>query len=181
MLWVTHLFRDYVRRQTRRLALCNDLTPSQLGRIDGESKCFTSEGTINEEICSAGRGQNPPEKRDRCGMRVPLPIRNVLRCTRIPVPIPHTDTPTKERTTPRWRISATERRVRTIGDCQTQEALTLEIAASRPESLSCDCEGAHPLYYIVLTSHHQLQIHLLWTTQLNLAAQYLMWSPQKSE
>jgi hypothetical protein len=33
MLWVNHLFRDYVCRQTRRLALRDDLTP-------GQSRCI---------------------------------------------------------------------------------------------------------------------------------------------
>jgi hypothetical protein len=40
MLWVNHLFRDHVRRQTRRLALRNDLAPGQPRRIAGEAECF---------------------------------------------------------------------------------------------------------------------------------------------
>jgi hypothetical protein len=37
MLWVNHLFRDYVCRQTRRLALRNNLTPGQPRRLVDES------------------------------------------------------------------------------------------------------------------------------------------------
>ena len=41
MLWVVnHLIRDYIRRQTRRLALRNDLTPGQPRRIADESEYF---------------------------------------------------------------------------------------------------------------------------------------------
>src|SRR5229473_2310056 len=68
-------------------------------------------------------------------MREPLPIRNVSRCTRIPVPIPHTQTPIREMTTPRWRMSAAERRVRAIGDCQTlTQGITFAVSQTRPES-----------------------------------------------
>jgi hypothetical protein len=49
-LGVNHLFRDYVRRQTRRLALRNDLTPGQPKRIVSmNKKNFTSEGTTVEK------------------------------------------------------------------------------------------------------------------------------------
>jgi hypothetical protein len=37
---VNHLFREYVYRQTRRLALRNDLTPGQPRRIVDESEYF---------------------------------------------------------------------------------------------------------------------------------------------
>ena len=89
-LYQCHLFWDDVRWQACGFTLSNNLTPnvSQEGSSWG---CLYSPLQI-------GR-QNSAEEANL--LPQPLPIRKVSRWTRIPVPMPQTHTPTKERTTPR--------------------------------------------------------------------------------
>jgi hypothetical protein len=92
LVWIIHLLGDHVRWQARRLTLSNNLTPKST------RTCIkVNPGSLPLNAVS----QKLRESKKRQGRSEPLPIRNVSRCTKIPVPIPQTHTPSRERTTPR--------------------------------------------------------------------------------